>query len=124
MIVLSDDLRQAIQKVATCPLERPAGKDELLEIDAPYLFPYRHREHIRVYSQSAAAPLQAMIDAVLEYLDDNYAREYAEVAELISRGMIMLYHLEKLYHPNQLLVDAIYQLDTRLEDRAIYVLDK
>ena len=125
MIVLSDDLRQAIQKVATCPLDvvdqDTEGTDELLEMSAPYLFLYHHREPLRVYSQSAAAPLRAMIDAVLEYLDHNYAQEYGEAAELISRGMITAYHLEKLYHPNQLLVNSIDSLDGRMEDQAVYV---
>jgi hypothetical protein len=94
MIILNDDLRQAIQKVATCPLDATAGKDELLEMDAPYLFLYHHREPLRVYSQSAVASLRTMIDTVLEYLDNNYAQEYAEATELISRGMITVYHLE------------------------------
>jgi hypothetical protein len=127
MIVLSDDLRKAIQKVATCPIRRSelnggksGGRDDLLEMDAPYLFLYRHREPLRVYSQSAATPLRTMIDAILEYLDNNYAQEYAEAAELISRGMITLYHLEKLYHPNQLLVGGNYSLDIQLE--GVYVL--
>ncbi|PMD29661.1 hypothetical protein L207DRAFT_474815 [Hyaloscypha variabilis F] len=123
MIILSDDLRQAIQKVATCPLDSARkGMDELLEMPAPYLFLYRHREPLRAYSQSAAAPLRTMIDAVFEYFDNNYAHEYAEAAELISRGMITRYHLEKLFHPNQLSVKNNDELETRLEDRAMYVL--
>jgi hypothetical protein len=127
MIVMSDDLRQAIQKVATCPLERGGqkiGQDELLEMDAPYLFLYHHRKPLRMYSQSVATPLRTMIKAVLEYLANNYAQEYAEATELISRGMITLYHLEKLYHPNQLLVDDATCLfnNTQSEDQAVYVL--
>lgn len=128
IIILSNDLRQAIQKVATCPLEcdneRRLGKDELLEMDAPYLFLYHHREPLRVYSQSSAAPLQTMIDAVLEYLDSNYAQEYTEATELISQGMITPYHVEKLYHPNQLLVDSSSLSDIGLEDQAVYVLSR
>jgi hypothetical protein len=129
MIILSDDLRQAIQKVATCPIGRreldggkSGGKGDLLEMDAPYLFLYRHRELLRVYSQSAATPLRTMIDAILEYLDNNYAQEYAEAAELISRGMITLYHVEKLYIPNQLLVNGSNLFDTPLDDQGVYVI--
>lgn len=122
MIVLSDDLRQAIQKVATCPLEsheNTTNSHDLLEMDAPYRFLYHHREPLRAYSQSAAAQLGTRIGDVLKYVDDNYAREYAEAAELISRGVITPSHLEKLYHPNQILVDG---MDIRLENRGIYVL--
>lgn len=130
MIILSDDLRQAIQKVATCPLDSVdqdrAGTDELLEMGAPYLFLYHHRERLRVYSQSAAAPLRMVIDAVLEYLNHNYAHDYAEANELISRGMITAHHLEKLFHPNQLLVDGkgSGSFNHRLEDRAVHVICK
>jgi hypothetical protein len=126
MIVLSDDLRQAIQKVATCPLElrgeATTGKDELLEMHAPYLFLYHHREPLRIYSQSAVASLRTMIDSVLDYLDNNYAQEYAKATELISQGMITLYHLEKLYHPNRLMVNGIDFYNIRAEDQSVYVL--
>ncbi|RDW68602.1 hypothetical protein BP5796_09259 [Coleophoma crateriformis] len=89
MIILSEELRQAINKVATCPLDVPGGKtvgkDELLEMEAPYLFLYNHREPLRVHSQSATASLRNMIDSVLEYLDRNYAQEYDEAEQLISK---------------------------------------
>jgi hypothetical protein len=129
MIILSDDLRQAIQKVATCPIERGVfeggervGKDGLLEMDAQYLFLYRHLEPLRVYTRSVATPLRTMIDAMLEYFDNNFAQEYAEAAALISQGIITLHHLQKLYSPNQLLVEGGVGSDMRLDDKSVYVL--
>ncbi len=67
---------------------------------------------------------RSMIEAVFEYFDNSYAQEYAEAAALISRGMITIYHMGKLFHPNQLLVYYVDESYTRLEDRAVYVLSE
>ncbi|RDW64664.1 hypothetical protein BP6252_10315 [Coleophoma cylindrospora] len=126
MIILSEELRQVIHRVATCPLDVPGGKslgkDELLEMEAPYLFLYNHRQPLRVHSQSATASLRNMIDSVLEYLDRNYAQAYEEAEQLISKGMITIRHLEKLYRPNQLLVRKSFPGEDNLESQNMRVL--
>lgn len=105
MLIVDDALKRTIHKVATCPLDNPdTGADSrALEMPAPYRFLHHHRKPLQTYSESAEPPLHNAIQAVLEYVDLNYGHEYAEAADLLSRGKITSYHLDKIFHPNQLI---------------------
>ncbi|KAI9690898.1 MAG: hypothetical protein M1822_008518 [Bathelium mastoideum] len=110
MLILNDDLRQAIQKVATCDLKRFLN-GVYLEIDAPYQLLYFHRELLRRYSQSVNTSLQRRIEAILHYVNANYGHEYAEAEELISQHKITIRHLDKISQPNHLVVSVSYHLE-------------
>ncbi|KAF2178654.1 P-loop containing nucleoside triphosphate hydrolase protein [Zopfia rhizophila CBS 207.26] len=121
MLILNDDLRQAIQKVATCPLEGFL-KDASLEMHAPYQLLYFHRELLQTYSQSVNAPLRREIEAVVRYINTNYGHEYAEAEELISQHKITIRHLDKISRPNHLVVVSGNELeDGQPEVRGVYV---
>ncbi|KAI9665897.1 MAG: hypothetical protein M1821_003832 [Bathelium mastoideum] len=110
MLILSDDLRQAVQKVATCSLEGFL-KNASLEINAPYQLLYFHRELLRTYSQSVNTSLQREIEAILHYVNTNYGHEYAEAEELISQHKITIRHLDKISQPNHLVVFVGFHLE-------------
>jgi hypothetical protein len=101
MLILGEDLRQAIQKVATCPLDQFL-KNASLEIQAPYQLLYFHKELLETYAQSVDVLLRGQIQAVIRYIVTNYGDEYAEAEELISRRKITINHLDKIFRPNQL----------------------
>lgn len=122
MLILNDDLRQAIQKVATCSLERFLN-DGSLEIHAPYQILYFHREPLQTYSQSVNAPLRKEIEAVLEFVNTNYEHEYAEAEELISQHKITIRHLDKISRPNHLVVRSCGEFeDGQPEFGDVYVI--
>lgn len=121
MLILNDGLRQAIQKVATCPLEGFL-KDASLEMHAPYQLLYFHRELLQTYSQSVNAPLREEIEAVVLYISTNYGHEYAEAEELISQHKITIRHLDKISRPNHLVVVSRNKPeDNQPEVRGVYV---
>ncbi|KAH7363703.1 hypothetical protein BKA66DRAFT_444623 [Pyrenochaeta sp. MPI-SDFR-AT-0127] len=122
LLILNDDLRQAIQKVATCPLERFL-KNGFLEIHAPYQLLYFHREVLQTYSQSANTPLRREIEAVLQYISTIYGNEYAEAEELLSQHQITIRHRDKIFRPNQLVVSLHGELEDGQPDFGqVYVL--
>ncbi|KAJ4297912.1 hypothetical protein N0V90_005811 [Kalmusia sp. IMI 367209] len=103
MLILEDDLRQAIQRVSTCPLEK-FMKDASLEMRAPYQLLYYHRELLQNYSQSVNSTLQAEIRAVIRYINTNYGHEYSQAEALMSEKKLTIRHLDKISWPNQLVV--------------------
>ena len=103
MLILSDDLRQAIQKVATCSLE-DFVREGTLEIPAPYQPLYFHKEQLHAYSLSANYSLQQDIESVLQYVDKNHGHEYAEAEYLRAQHQTTFRHLDKMFKPNDLVV--------------------
>lgn len=108
MLILDHDLQRAIEKVATCRIDRTTDSNEgHLEMSAPYRFLWHHREPLQQHAQSAPAFLRSMIEAIIAYVETSYGPEYAEASELMSRGKITHHHLDKLFRPNQLITSDI-----------------
>jgi hypothetical protein len=121
MLILNEDLRQAIQKVTTCPLEEFL-KNKSLEFRAPYQLLYFHKELLQKYSQSVNIFLQKEIEAVIRYIVTYYGDEYVEAEKLVSQGKITVRHLNKKIWPNQLIVRSFSNIEDRQPElRAVEV---
>jgi hypothetical protein len=115
MLILDNSLRLAIHKIATCPIQRrnfpgmlseQMEDSELLEMSAPYHFLHLHRDPLIKYAQSAPTSLATMIEGVIKHVETNYATEYAEADKLMSEGKTTLRHLDKMFHPGQLVTEG------------------
>jgi hypothetical protein len=124
MLILDNSLRLAIQKIATCPVQssEQAEDSELLEMSAPYLFLRLHQEPLIKHAQSAPISLATMIESVVKYLETNYAAEYAEADKLMSEGKITLRHMDKMFHPGQLVTEGQRPNRMHENNRRAYVL--
>lgn len=123
MLIVNDDLKDAIHTVATCPMEGVSKNvnPESLEMPAPYRFLYHHREALQAHSKSVDTSLRIMVEAVLGYINTNYEHDYDEAAEYMSRGMITTHHIEKMYRPNQIVIISNKYPSDQFKDQGIYV---
>lgn len=99
-------LRRALQSVAECQLdeiiyERRGSKQP--EMEAPYYFIYHHRQQLVLLSQNDPEAA-AHIDALLDYVDQNYGEEYVAADDCIQNGVINSSHIRKLFKPNQIII--------------------
>jgi hypothetical protein len=124
MLILNEDLQQAIQRVTTCPLEE-FSKNKSLEFRAPYQLLYFHKDLLQKYSQSVNILLQKEIEAVIRYIVTYYGDEYVEAEKLVSQGKITVRHLDKIFRPNQLIVHSFASIgDREPKMRAVEVVSK
>jgi hypothetical protein len=103
MLILDNDLRQAIQKTTSCPLASFL-RNGALEFPAPYQLLYYLREDLNSFSKSVDGTLREQIQAVIQYVVNNFGHEYDEAERLISHQMITLRHLNKIFRPNHMVV--------------------
>ena len=131
MLILDNSLRLAIQKIATCPIQpfendgatgEQAEDSELLEMSAPYRFLHFHRDPLIKHAQSAPVSLATMIEGVIKYVETNYAAEYAEADKLRSEGKTTVRHMDKMFHPGQLVTGGHRQDRYHENSRQVYVL--
>lgn len=105
ILILGDDLRRAIQKVATCSLTEFVTYGSY-EFRAPYQPLYFHIELLQSHAQSVDAPLRGEIEALIGYVMTNFGKEYTEAEHLLSQSQLTLRHLDKICRPNYLVVSA------------------
>jgi DNA polymerase III delta prime subunit len=129
MLILNNSLRLAIHKIATCPVRRyfpgmlseQTEDSELLEMSAPYHFLHLHRDPLIKYAQSAPTSLATMIEGVIKYVETNYAAEYAEADKLMSEGKTTIRHLDKMFHPGQLVTEGQRLDGSHVSSRRVFV---
>ncbi|CAI6319278.1 unnamed protein product [Periconia digitata] len=115
ILILNEDLRQAIQRVTTCSLE-DFTNNKSLEFRAPYQYLYHHEKLLRTHSQSCGPVLKEEIEAVIRYVVARYGEEYTETEKLMSRGKITNQHLDKIFWPNQLIGHSFIGKGERLHN--------
>lgn len=104
--VVSDLLQKALDHVAVCSEpESRIGSTGAHEMAAPYLFLYHHRAQLSQYGEQATGVIKQNIMVLLDFLESDYSAEYREADAEFSKGILSQKHLEKLYRPNEIVIE-------------------
>jgi hypothetical protein len=104
--VVSDLLQKALDHVAVCSgPESRIGSTGAREMAAPYLFLYHHRARLSQYGEKATGIMKQNIVVLLDFLQSDYDAEYREADIEFSKGLLTQKHLEKLYRPNEIVIE-------------------
>jgi hypothetical protein len=107
LCIVSDILQKALDHVALCyPLESRLGSRGMREMAAPYLFLYHHRGQLHQYEQKATGLVRENISLLLGFLKSDYDSEYREADTEFSKGILTSKHIEKLYRPNEIVIET------------------
>jgi hypothetical protein len=104
--VVSDLLQKALDHVALCSEpESRIGSTGKRETAAPYLFLYHHRALLSKYRDKTTGIMKQHITVLLDFLQSGYGAEYSEADIEFSKGILTQKHLEKLYCPNEIVIE-------------------
>ncbi|KAF4872035.1 ATPase family AAA domain-containing protein 3 [Colletotrichum siamense] len=106
LAIVSPVLQKALGQIAQYALESNHSIiDSGIAMDAPYPFLFHHRE--RLIELAEENSYQSAISPLLGFLNDNYEDEYQEANRMFDQGVVSAYHLQKLFQPNQLVIENI-----------------
>jgi hypothetical protein len=114
IVITSESLQGALSKVATCPIDLVEGSAEKIEIHSPYRFLYHHRTLLREFPEPGQHMLQSEIASLLQYVEEQYGRDFLEAEALFDKSLVTLRYLPMLYRPNEVVLkrDKRRQPDT------------
>jgi hypothetical protein len=72
---------------------------------APYPFLYHHRAILKEYEKKATGLMKQHLLVLLEFLQSEYSAEYLEADGEFSKGIVTDKHIEKLFRPNEIVVE-------------------
>ncbi|KAL1882840.1 hypothetical protein Daus18300_000478 [Diaporthe australafricana] len=84
------------------PLMFSPELERALEMDAPYLFLFHHREELNDLAKDEK--YKEVLCPLLEFLAANYSKEYEEADLLFKEGAVTAYHVSKLFKPGQMVI--------------------
>ncbi|KAH8655432.1 hypothetical protein BX600DRAFT_469621 [Xylariales sp. PMI_506] len=93
----------AVFKPDTIEFDDPV--EDSPEMDAPYRFIFHHHRQLRETCANQG-PLGSGLTLLLDYVMENYETDYLEAEEMFGRGFVSEKHIEKLFTPNQIVVDS------------------
>ena len=106
MCIVSDILKKALYHVASCSLlQSRISSRGMQEMAAPYLFLYHHREALRQYEKEVTGLVRENVSLLLDFLDSDYDSEYREADAEFAKGILTVKHIEKLYRPNEIVIE-------------------
>jgi len=111
--IVSPILQKALNHVAQCPPYETTGRAEMA---APYLFLYHHRTLLKDYASAKGGEIADHISLLLAFINEHYEAEYQEAENQFSAGIVTQKHIEKLYRPNDIVIDR-----NGLKDKALVV---
>lgn len=79
-----------------------SGSSRPFKMDAPYHFLFHHRHKLEQLCNNTT--YEDVLRPLLEWLRENYEREYDEAERLFADGFVTSRHMSKLFKPNQMLV--------------------
>lgn len=91
------------------PLMFNPDLERALEIDAPYLFLFHHREKLNDLAQDEK--YKDVLCPLLQFLAANYSKEYEEADHLFREGAVTAYHVSKLFKPGQMVISRQQKTD-------------
>jgi len=114
IVITSESLQGALSKVATCPIDLVEHSAEKIEIRSPYRFLHHHRTLLREFPESGQHTLQSEIASLLQYVEEQYGRDFLEAEALFDKSVVTLRYLPMLYRPNDVVLkrDEWRQSDT------------
>jgi hypothetical protein len=104
--IVSSSLQKVLRMAAECMPDQVLFDDpyeDSWEMEAPYHFLFHHRQTLKDYRTKDPA-YRSSLNILLEFLDKNYEKEYEEAQSLFANGEVSLAHVEKLFRPNQVVV--------------------
>jgi len=104
IVITSESLQGALSKVATCPIDLVQGSAEKIEIHSPYRFLHHHRTLLREFPESGQHTLQSEIASLLQYVEEQYGRDFLEAEALFDKSVVTLRYLPMLYRPNDVVL--------------------
>lgn len=110
LYVESDELKRALQNVATCiyqPIAAEDGDQQRKRFIHPDLFLFHHRELLEGYILQHPTS-KSHIDAFEAYVKSRHVKDFAEADELFASGRVNESHVMKLFKPNEIIVSKVY----------------
>lgn len=106
LCIVSESLQKALDHVALCaaPESRVSARG-MREMSAPYLFLYQHRALLVEYEKEISGPMKENLSLLLEFIQSGYDEEYREAETEFAAGILTEKHMEKLFRPNEIVVD-------------------
>lgn len=98
-------LQKALLQVAEYPpIQRGMNLSSLRDegMGAPYPFLFHH--HKRLVELARDETYEGVLTPLLEFLAENYRKEYDEANSLFEQGFVTGHHLTKLFKPNQMVL--------------------
>lgn len=114
IVITSESLQGALSKVATCPIDLVEHSAEKIEIHSPYRFLHHHRTLLREFPEPGQHILQNEIASLLQYVEEQYGRDFRETEALFDKSLVTLRYLPMLYRPNDVVLrkDRLRESDT------------
>ena len=104
LLIVSHLLKEKIKEMATCLPKISRFRISGSCMDAPYLFLYHHREQIAKLLEHSDEKTRKHGALLCDFLEQTYKEEYSEADEQFKRGVVSRKHLDKLFKPNQILI--------------------
>ena len=106
LCVVSGVLQKILDEIALCSEPRSEsnsyGKNEM---DAPYLFLYHHQSLLIKAEDEATGLKKRNATLLLNFIQSRYDDEYSEANLEFSKGLLTDKHKEKLFHPNEIVIE-------------------
>jgi hypothetical protein len=114
IVITSESLQGALSKVATCPIDLVGQSTEKIEVRSPYRFLHHHRALLREFPEPGQHMLQNEITSLLQYVEEQYGRDFREAEALFDKSLVTVQYLPMLYRPNEVVLqrDAQGRSDT------------
>jgi hypothetical protein len=116
LLVVSEVLHKALNQVARCSPQDPKAYPGKIQMSAPYLFLYHHRFLLSDLAATAGGETEEHVSILLAFLNEHYKDEYEEAESQFRARIVTKEHIEKLYLPNDIVIDK-----TGPKDRAYVV---
>lgn len=116
LLIVSEVLHKALNQVARCSPQDTKGNRGITQIHAPYLFLYHHRFLLSDLAATVGGETEEHVSVLLAFLNKHYKDEYEEAHSQFRAGIVTKEHIEKLYLPNDIVIDK-----TGPKDRAYVV---
>ena len=104
IIITSESLQGALSKVATCPIDLVENSLEKIEVRSPYRFLHHHRALLREFPEPGQHMLQNEIASLLQYVEEQYGRDFREAEALFDKSLVTTRYLPMLYRPNEVVL--------------------
>jgi hypothetical protein len=116
LYVVSEVLHKALNQVARCSWQGTKEYRGMTQMHAPHLFLYHHRFLLSDLTATASGETEEHVSIMLAFVNEYYRDEYEEAESQFRAGIVTKEHIEKLYLPNDIVIDK-----TGPKDRAYVV---
>jgi hypothetical protein len=105
LLIVSEVLHKALKQVARCSPQDTKENGGITQMHAPYLFLYHHRFLLSDLAATIGGETEEHVSLLLAFLNENYKDEYEEADSQFRAGIATKEHIEKLYLPNDIVID-------------------